>query len=207
MQQDFGSRQHKQWGGVRFFWDVRAVLVILGERAMKTILAALRWLIPIVCVAGATAVLAHVPKRQIDVTLAAVPSREGYMHGERIPVTLVITNGLSGEIGFATFATEPNPWNGETYGCSLVDVYRDGQPGNLYLARPELHVPHSVSGPGVKYVRPGESFQIALDASKWRLRDGWGKGKYEAVFRVDGIIADEYVRLSVLSEPVAFEVR
>ncbi len=174
---------------------------------MKITLAMLKWLVPVVCLTSAAAVLAHVPKRQIDVTLTALPSREGYRHGERIPVTLVITNGLSGDIGSAMFANEPNSWNGETYCRSLVEVHRDGKPENLHLARPDLHVPGSVSGPGVKYVRPGESLQIELDASKWQLRDGWCKGTYRAVFRVDSIIADEYVRLSVLSDPVTFEIR
>ncbi len=174
---------------------------------MKTTMATLKWLVPIVCVAGTTAVLAYVPKRQIAVTLTASPKPEGYRHGEALPVTLVITNGLGGEIGFARLAAEPNSWNGETYRCSLVDVYRDGRPGNLYLARPELHVPKSISGPGVKYVRPGECLEVELDVSKWRLRDGWFKGRYKAVFRVDRIIADEYVELSVLSDPVTFEIR
>jgi hypothetical protein len=174
---------------------------------MKTTLATLKWLVPIVCVAGATAALAYVPERQIAVTLTALTKPEGYRHGEGLPVTLVITNGLGGEIGFARLAAEPNLWNGETYGCSLVDVYRDGKPGDLYLARPELHVPNSISGPGVKYVRPGESLEIELDVSKWRIRDGWRRGTYKAIFRVDRIIADEYVELSVLSDPVTFEIR
>ncbi|UCH35620.1 MAG: hypothetical protein JSV65_04525 [Armatimonadota bacterium] len=174
---------------------------------MRIPLAALKWMIPVVCVAGAGAALAYVPKRQIAVTLKALPKAESYGLEARLPVTLLLTNGLSGEIGFERFAAKPNSWNGETYGCSVVEIYRDGRPTNLYLARPRLTVPLTVSGPALKYVKPGESLEIELDVRKWRIRDGWRRGTYRAVFRVDRIIADEYVRLSVLSEPVTFEVR
>ncbi|NIM06718.1 MAG: hypothetical protein GTN69_06825 [Armatimonadetes bacterium] len=173
---------------------------------MKTTATKVKCLAAIICITMVAAALGYTPKRQIAVTLSALPEPGGYMHGQELAVTLVIRNGLDGEIGFPTFADKPNSWNGETYNCSLVDIYREGEPGNLFLAAPEMHVPPSIPGPGVRYIKPGESLEIELDMSKWQLRDGWRTGKYKAVFRVDQIIADEYVRLSVLSDPVTFEI-
>lgn len=174
---------------------------------MRTTAAAWKGLVAILCTAGATAALAYVPDRQIPVRLIARSRPGGCAVGQSIPVALVIENGLSDEIGFTAFSLEPNDWNGETYSCSLVDIYRDGKPGNLYLARPAVDAPDTISGPAVHYIKPGESLAIELDLSKWSLRDGWLKGTYQATLRADAIIADKYVTLSVRSDPVTFEIR
>jgi hypothetical protein len=147
------------------------------------------------------------PERQVPVTLTAAPAKQVFTAGRELGVILTITNGLSGAVCFSTFATEPNAWNGETVNCELTDIYRDGRKFNLYRARPEVHPPLLVSGMGGRWIAPGESLAIKLDISKWRLRDGWLPGKYEVTFYVRHIAADSHVQLSVLSDPIAFEIR
>jgi len=122
--------------------------------------------------------------------------------GKPLPMSVTLMNGLSKTIRFSTFATEPNEWNGETLNVSLVDVYRDKKKRNLYFARPELKVPVTISGPGSRQIQPNGTLRIMIDISKWKIQGGWTKGEYELVFRMDRIIADDKVTLSVLSNPV-----
>jgi len=122
--------------------------------------------------------------------------------GKPLPMSVTLTNGLSKTIHFSTFATEPNEWNGETLNISLVDVYRGGETKNLYIARPELKVPLKISGPGSREVQPKGSLRVMIDISKWKIQEGWTKGEYELTFRMDGIIVDDKVTMSILSDPV-----
>ena len=156
---------------------------------------------------GAVRTSYRLPERQVPITLTAVPANQPFVLNRELGMTLTITNALSGAVYLSTFATEPNAWNGETTNCALCDIYREGVQGNLYLARPEVRPPYMVSGMGATWIGPGKRLAIKLDISKWKLRDGWLPGKYKATFRVDGIAADAHVELSVLSDPVTFEIR
>jgi hypothetical protein len=183
------------------------VTTAFQEGVMRRGVALSKWLPVIICVAGAAAAFGYVPERQIPVKLTATPKSDVYAVGESILVTLAIENGLRDEIGLTTFSLVPNDWNGETYHCSAAEIHREGKQGNLYLARPELKVPRTISGPSAHYIKPGESLTIELDLSKWQLRDGWLAGRYDARFRVDEIRADKYVVLAVSSDPITFELR
>jgi hypothetical protein len=127
--------------------------------------------------------------------------------GEAVPLTITITNGLSSSIHHLTFSLESNGWNGETHNISLVDIYRDGEAGNLYLARPEMNVPVGVSGVSSREIKPGEQLEIRTDARKWKLRDGWLPGRYMVTIRVDNLRVDDYTTLSVSSDPFEFEIK
>jgi hypothetical protein len=122
--------------------------------------------------------------------------------GKPLPMSVTLTNGLSKTIRFSTFATKPNEWNGETLNISLVDIYRDKKKRNLYLARPELNVPITISGPGSRQILPNGTLRIMIDISKWNIQGGWTKGEYELVFRMESITVDDKVTLSVLSDAV-----
>ena len=143
----------------------------------------------------------------IPVSVHAQAELAVFKIGKPLPMSVTLTNGLSKTIRFSTFATEPNEWNGETLNISLVDVYRDEQKRNLYLARPELKVPVTISGPGARPVKPNGTLRIMIDISKWKIQRGWTKGEYELVFKMDNIIVDDKVTLSVLSDPVHVTVQ
>lgn len=129
--------------------------------------------------------------------------------GKPLPMSVTLTNGLSETIRFTTFAVKPNNWNGETQNISLVDVYRNKQKKNLYLARPapKAPMPANISGPSAHSVTPGGVLRIVIDISKWRIQGGWTKGEYQLVFRMDRITVDEKVALSVLSDPIQIVVQ
>ncbi len=146
-------------------------------------------------------------ERQIPVIVSVEVKPEIVKSGEVVPLTITLSNGLSWSIYHLTFSLTSNNWNGETHNISLVDVYRDDNPGNLYLARPKMSVPITVSGPLRQEIKAGEKLEIQTDLGKWKLRDGWLPGRYRATVRVDNLKIDKYCTLSVLSEPIEFEIR
>lgn len=141
-------------------------------------------------------------KPVIPVSVHAQAELAVFKAGNTLPMSVTLTNGLSKTIRFSTFATEPNEWNGETLNISLVDVYRNKKKQNLYLARPEIKDPLTISGPGSRKIQPDGNLRIIIDISKWKIQGGWTKGTYELVFRMDNITVDDKVKLSVLSDPV-----
>ncbi len=154
------------------------------------------------------------PHRQIPVTVQVIAETDAFDCGEELPISLKIHNGLSGAIRFVTFSLEPNRWNGETANCQLVDIYRlsdefeGGRSSNLYLARPTAGAPVIISGMSAHTIYPGGSLTVRLDMSKWKLREpGWVPGRYSVTFRGDRISADDFVTMSVLSEPFTFNIR
>lgn len=138
----------------------------------------------------------------IPVAVRAQAELAVFKSGKALPVSITLANGLSKTIRFYTFAVQPNEWNGETINISLVDVYRDGQRRNLYLARPEVIQPLTVSGLGSHPVAPGSTLRVMIDIGKWKIQGGWTEGTYDLIFRMDGIIVDDRVTMSVLSDPV-----
>ena len=146
-------------------------------------------------------------ERLIPVIVSVEVKPEIVKSGEVVPLTITVSNGLSSSIYHLTFSLTSNDWNGETYNISLVDIYRDGNTGNLYIARPKMEVPITVSGVARWEIKPGEKLEIQTDARKWKLRDGWLPGRYRATVRVDNLKVDKYSTLSVLSEPIEFEIK
>ena len=146
-------------------------------------------------------------KPVIPVSVHAQAELGLFRSGKPRPISVTLTNGLSETIRFSTFAVKPNDWNGETLNISLVDVYRDEQKKNLYLARPKLEVPVTISGPSALSVKPNGTLRIMIDISKWKIQGGWTKGEYRLVFRMENIAVDEKVTLSVLSDPAQIIVQ
>ena len=146
-------------------------------------------------------------ERQIPVIVSVEVKPEIVKSGAVVPLTITVANGFPSSIYHLTFSLTSNDWNGETYSISLVDIYRDGNTGNLYLARPKMGVPITVSGVSRWEIKPGEKIEIQTDARKWKLRDGWLPGRYRATVRIDNLKVDKYSTLSVLSEPVEFEIK
>ena len=124
------------------------------------------------------------------------------------PIELVITiaNGLPRAIYHSGSWTEPVDWNGETISISVLDVYRDGEPGNLLISRPAVGLPSDVSGIGQVRIESGWSLSIRTDAGKWMLRDGWLPGSYVITVRVDNLVVDDHCTLSVMSDPIEFTI-
>lgn len=146
-------------------------------------------------------------ERQIPVIITVEVKPAIVKSGEVVPLTLTVSNSLSSSIYHLTFSLKSNDWNGETYNISLVDIYRNGNAGNLYLERPKIDVPITVSGVAKQEIKPGEKLEIQTDARKWKLRDGWLPGRYRITVRVDNLEVDKYATLSVLSEPIEFEIK
>ncbi len=146
-------------------------------------------------------------ERQIPVVVSVEVKPKIIKTGEPIPFILTLSNGLSSSIYYSTFSPSPNDWNGETYNVSLVDIYRDDKAGSLYLARPNIDVPIAVSGAGRREIKPGGNIKIQIDARKWKLKDEWLPGRYRVTVRIDNLKVDEYTMLSVLTDPVEFEIK
>jgi hypothetical protein len=126
---------------------------------------------------------------------------------EAIPLTITISNALPSSVYYSTFSLAPNDWNGETCNVYLIDIYRDGKEGNLYLERPRMDVPVTVSGMGRREIKAGGKIEIQIDARKWKLRDDWLPGKYRVTIRVDNLEVDKHSILSILTDPVEFEIK
>jgi hypothetical protein len=146
-------------------------------------------------------------KRQIPVFVIASANDNTIHIGNPIPITIKLINNFTSSIHFNTFSLTQNEWNGETINLSLVDIFRDNKPDNLYLDRPKIDVPVEISGMGYKIVKPKGELIIQTDARKWKLRDGWLPGKYKITVRIDNITLDKFSKLSVLSEPFDLEIR
>jgi hypothetical protein len=125
---------------------------------------------------------------------------------EPIELIVSVTNGLPRVIYHSGSWTEPVEWNGETISISIVDIYRDGEPGNLFFSRPEVTLPSGVSGIGRVRIESGRSLSVRTDASKWTLRDGWLPGDYRITVRVSNLAVDDYCTVSVTSDPVEFTI-
>jgi hypothetical protein len=145
-------------------------------------------------------------RRQIPIIVTAKVDSDAIREGEAIPLTITVSNGLPARIYHNTFSLTPTDWNGETMGISLVDIYRD-RPFNLYLARPEIRCPNNVSGMGRQAIESGDTLSVRTDARKWTLRDGWKSGHYTLTIRVDNLTADDYSKVSVMSDPVEFVIK
>jgi hypothetical protein len=144
--------------------------------------------------------------RQVPVFVRAEAARTAVDEGSPIGLTVTVTNGLPRVIFLSGAWTEPVDWNGETISISVVDVYRDGEPGNLLIARPDVTLPAGVSGIGRVGIESGRSLSVRTDARKWTLRDGWLPGSYRITVRVDNLVVDDYSTLSVTSDPIEFAV-
>ena len=145
--------------------------------------------------------------RQIPVLVEAIPSAKVFQAGERLLVTLRVHNRLPAPISFASWSVEPNDWNGETGFRSAVNIRREGEPTTILLARPQVSPPPTMAGYGCHTVQPREYFPVTLDLSKWTVSGGWKPGKYTVAFRMEQIKADDLTTMSVMSEPVSFEIR
>jgi len=148
-------------------------------------------------VGAASAVPAAVPVYVVASREAASCAR-----GEPIGVRVQLQNGLKEAIRFTTFGTEPLESNAETTNLDLVDIRRDAAPRNLYLARPELAIPDTVSGPASHELDPGGFLNVRIDLAKWTIDGGWVPGTYEVTVRLNGITVGGRVTLAVLSNPV-----
>ncbi len=146
-------------------------------------------------------------KRQIPVVVTAGVEPNNVKAEESIPLTITISNGLPSSIYHSTFSLVPNNWDGETFNVSLVDVFRDDKTSNLYYTRPVIYAPRTISGMSRNEIKPGGKLVILTDARKWKLRDGWLPGKYKVTARVDNLTVDKYSELSVITDPIEFEIK
>lgn len=161
----------------------------------------------LLCLAASSAALPEArAERSIPVVVTAKVEPAAVGAGVSIPLAITIANGLPSPIHHTGSWVEPTEWNGETFSISLVDVYRNGTPSNLFLHRPDLDLPDDVAGVGHVAIEPGESLSVRTDARKWTLRDGWLPGRYEITVRVDGLRVDRHCVLSVTSDPTEFEI-
>ena len=148
-------------------------------------------------------------QRLIPITVTAQPVSENMKSRDPLLLRITISNGLSRDIRFSSFSLQPNSWNGEAVGISLVDIYRDiTGPTGVFLARPKVgEIPGFIAGIASYVIKPGESRSKVVDMSKWEIRDGWTPGKYKITVRVDHIQVDDYMDASVMSDPFEIEIK
>ena len=144
--------------------------------------------------------------RQIPVFVRAEVKPATVAAGKPVPLAITVTNQLDGSIAFPSYSLTPNKWNGETLSITLVDIYRNGNKFNLYLARPKIEPPRKIAEASQTIVQSGKSATVETDAAKWKLRDGWLPGRYKVTVRIDHLRIDDYCTLSVLSDPFEFTI-
>ena len=149
--------------------------------------------------------LAPQPQRQIPIMIQVEVPAKVKTQAE-IPLTITIKNGMPGEIEFHGFGIVPMDWNGETVNLELPDIYRDGQPTNIYQSRPRAEVPRRITGMARQVIRPGQTLTIRTDARKWNITGGWIPGRYRLTVRVERLTVDAFATLSVRSEPMEFTI-
>ena len=138
----------------------------------------------------------------------AVFVRHDNDRGGPIPLSVTLENGMKGAIRYATFSLVPVPWNGETASLTLVDVYRNGNPGDLFLGRPAVTAPADRPSMNQFAVKSGQNLTVKTDLTKWKIKGGWISGHYTATLRVENIDTDrDHQTVTVLSEPFSFQVR
>ena len=90
----------------------------------------------------------------------------------------------------------------------LVDIYRDGKPGGLFVERPKVNVPREIAGIGSHPISAGGKLTVTTDARKRKIIGDWAPGKYKANVRIENLTVERNrCTLSVLSEPFEFEIR
>lgn len=171
------------------------------QRQLMLVVAAL-----VVLIAALAAAQTQSADRQIPVFVRGQVEPDVVGAEAPIELTVAVTNGLPRAIYHSGSWTEPVEWNGETISISVLDVYRDGEPGNLFISRPEVTLPSGISGIGRVRIESGRALSIRTDARKWMLRDGWLPGDYQIIVRVDNLVVDDYCTLSVISDPIEFTI-
>ena len=53
----------------------------------------------------------------------------------------------------------------------------------------------------------GQELTLNTDVSKWTIADGWLPGKYKVALRIDHLQVDRYAALSIVGEPLEFEIK
>ena len=155
-----------------------------------------------------TGMAAATDERLIPVVVTGKVEPAVVEQGKPVPLAVTIANGLKGPISYSTFSLKPNDWNGETVHLTLVDIYRDGKPGGLFVERPKVEVPEKIAGVGQHRINAGEGLTVTTDARRWKIMGGWVPGKYKANIRVENLAVEgDRCILSVHSEPFEFEIR
>lgn len=146
-------------------------------------------------------------ERQIPLDVTSRITRDVIRRGDPIPLEITIRNGFSGAINFKSYNLKPNDWNGETPSIALYDIYRGRRTEGLFLARPAVEPPIAIPHMPWHRIPSGETLTISTDVRKWTIADGWLPGKYKMSLRVDNLQVDGSAALSVLGEPIEFEIR
>lgn len=148
------------------------------------------------------------PERQIPVYVIARPHKTIFIVGEPILIDVEIKNELKEEIRVSTYSSSPTAWNAETLGVELPDIYRLPTASQIWLERPKIdNPPRPISGPSWRAIPAQASWVRTIDASKWKVREGWIAGKYEMKVRADKLDVDKHSWMSVTSDPITFEIR
>jgi len=139
------------------------------------------------------AVLVHGPETPVEA-------------GAAIPIVVDIVNNLDRPITHATYSLTPTANNDETRGITVQAVYRDQmERGSIpVVATPVVGIRHAIP---VHAIDPGGQLRIRLDASKWKIADGWKPGHYNLSVRVTHLQAGPSITMSVTSTLCEFEIR
>jgi hypothetical protein len=126
---------------------------------------------------------------------------------DKIPLAVTIENGMKGSITFGSFSLEAVEWNGETASLTLVDIYRNGEPGGLFLERPKIRAPYETQSMSHFVLKRGQGLTLKTDIAKWKIKGGWVPGRYTITLRVENLTTERGRHtISVLSEPFSFEI-
>jgi hypothetical protein len=125
-----------------------------------------------------------------------------------------IYNGLENPIQFPSLATKTVASNLETQNIAITAVYRQVDPAaaaplgdNLLEVAPKMDdAVWKQSSPSLIEIESGTSTVLLTALRKWQIRGGWTPGTYEVQAKVSGISVDQFSTMSILSEPIRFEI-
>ena len=158
------------------------------------------------------------PERNVEIavtgTVGSGDTPAKIAENSPLPLRIQIHNGLESPIQFPSLAAKPVPSHLETQNIAITAVHRQvGQEAtgpltdNLLEVAPNMEdAAWKQSSPSLIEIESENSAILITDLRKWQIRGGWTPGTYEVQAGVSGISVDQFSTMSILSEPIHFEI-
>ena len=116
---------------------------------------------------------------------------------EPINLAIAVFNGLNSTIHYTKAGAVD---------VHVALIHRNGNPLELYSSQLKIKAPDHMVQAGAVEVDSGAVMYLHTDGRRWRLKNGWKPGRYEMRLQIENLRADEFCKLSVLSDPICFEI-
>ncbi|MDA0591614.1 MAG: hypothetical protein O2820_26710 [Planctomycetota bacterium] len=156
------------------------------------------------------------PERNVDIAVSGtVGDKDGKIaENAPLPLRIEIHNGLGSPIRMTPLATKPVADQLEAQNLTITAVYRQVGPAAIASSSENLLKVAAQTGdatskpasPSVIEIESQTSAFILANLRTWQIRGGWTPGSYEVQAEVSGMTVDSFSTMSVLSEPIRFEI-